>query len=268
MGRVQTSKKVLMQKAVLRVQPKRTAKQAGPSAPGAQNAPAAPGFPSTDFEFRKLAQRKGTHDERLAAAGAAQHKNNKIKSLGSQPSLGPQPLWVHVGNLDPISTEPALVAHFSMCGNVSYVSIRYSSSGKPGSPEDGYMYAIVKFDTFASVQRAAAANGSALPGSQYRMVVSTELLTLPEVQKLPEFRQVRKKNPVILQGIAQTKYVQVAVPHGQVLSASGPVNSTAEIVPTKVWTAPAVAPVPVARRVRCPAKRLTVAGVSFTLTLA
>ncbi|KAJ7025525.1 hypothetical protein C8F04DRAFT_1239148 [Mycena alexandri] len=264
MGRVQPSKKVQMQKQAVRVQPKRTAKQAVP--PGAPNTPAEPSFPAKlEFELGKLTNRKGPRDERIAAAGAAQRRNKKIKSLGPQLSFVAQPLWVHVGNLDPMATEPALAAHFAMCGNVQYVNIRYSSSGKPGNPSDGYTYAIVKFETLASVQRAAAANGSALPGSQYRMVVSPELLTLPEVQKLPEFRHVRKQNPVVLQGIPQTKYVPVAMPNGQVHSASGPVDSTVEIAPTKIWTA---LPSVVAHRKKSrPAKRIRVAGVSFSLTL-
>ncbi|KAJ7155656.1 hypothetical protein C8R46DRAFT_1226731 [Mycena filopes] len=192
----------------------------------------APAFPTT-INLTKKSKPRTAHAERLEAARVARLKK-KVKAIGSRSNI-PEPLWVHVGNIDPKATEAKLAAHFAMCGTVQYVSIRYSSSGRPGNPADGYNYAIVKFKTQGSVRRADAANGSSLPGSQYRMIVSTELLTLPEVQNLPEFREVCAEDPILLNGIPQTQVARVAKPHRVHHTGAGALRFPIVCAPTVIW---------------------------------
>ncbi|KAF7345725.1 hypothetical protein MVEN_01592600 [Mycena venus] len=221
-------------------------------------------------KMRKIANREDTRAGLLVAAATAKKKQVKVQALQAPPFPPPVPVvaepWVYVGNLDPEATLEDLSGHFSVCGGVQYVNIRYSNSGVPGRPQLGYRYAIVKFDAREAADAAIVnLNKSSLMGSEYKLVVEAELLNLPELQKLPEFIEVQRKEPLLVSGLPEPRTILVPVGNGnKFLTASG-MTVTSPITRTRVWKPN---PDTVRKKRKVKGKSVVVGGVPFTMTLA
>ncbi|KAF8177360.1 hypothetical protein K438DRAFT_1770127 [Mycena galopus ATCC 62051] len=224
---------------------------------------------------RKTAHREHSRAGLLLAAATAKKRQAKVKALPVTPPLRTalpklvlvaEP-WVHVSNLDPDANAADLADHFAPCGEVLYVNIRYSNSGVPGRPQLGYRYAIVKFDTPMAADAAVELNGTKLLGSEYCLVVEPDLLNLPEVQNLPEFREVARAEPALMQGLPSQQHV-LQVPPGPagnaLQTASGvAVTSPVAFAKTKVWKPAADTVVKKKRKTRM--KTVTVGGVQYSM---
>ncbi|KAJ7673769.1 hypothetical protein DFH06DRAFT_749793 [Mycena polygramma] len=223
---------------------------------------------------RKPCKRALERQGAVAAIGTAKKKVVKTKALPplAPLSLPPAPVsmpivpepWVHVSNLDPETTPDDLRQHFARCGNLEYVNIRYSATGVPGRPENGYRYAVVKFQEFAAVDVALDLNDSNIMGSEYKLVVKPDLLHLPEVQTLPEFQDTIKHNRSMF-GSFSNAYGTTAPVGDRHQTASG-MTPASPVVPTKVWK-PDVETKRHRRRAEGYKQRM-VGGVEFRLSIA
>ncbi|KAF7347033.1 hypothetical protein MVEN_01456900 [Mycena venus] len=219
---------------------------------------------------RKTANREKMRAGLLVAAATAKKKQVKVRALQAPPSPPLLPVvaepWVYVGNLDPEATPEDLSGHFSVCGGVQYVNIRYSNSGVPGRPQLGYRYAIVRFDTREAADAAVAnLDGSHLMGSVYKLVVEADLLNLPEVQKLPEFIEIQRKEPLLVAGLPEPKAVLVPVGNSNKLLTASGMTVASPVTRTRVWK-PNTGTVRKKRKAK--GKSVVVGGMSFTMTTA
>ncbi|KAJ7676856.1 hypothetical protein DFH06DRAFT_1466234 [Mycena polygramma] len=239
-----------------------------------------PALQVNQVTFEKLGERQRKHNTRgkarrdeLESIAAAQKKRDaKARALPPLP-MAPPPVaeniepksWVHVGNLDPLATVDDLTAHFARCGELEYVNIRYSATGIPGRPENGYRYAIVKFTDISAVNAALALSDSALIGSAYRIVVKPDLLRLPEVQRLPEYGDAVPNMPALFDvNDPELRYV-VPEKSTRVQTGSGTSIASPTMVRTRVWKPDVVTK---RERRKAKSKQVVVGGVTFTMTIA
>ncbi|KAJ6451299.1 hypothetical protein C8R45DRAFT_1113632 [Mycena sanguinolenta] len=203
-----------------------------------------PHLPPTQVTFdnpRKAAQGPAKRAGHLAAAATAMRKQSLEARATPPPSALPKLTlvaepWVHVSNLDPEAVPNDLADHFKGCPGFKYVDIRYSSGGVPGRAQNGYRYAVVKFEEAAQADAALQLHGTKLGGSEYQLVVTPDLLTLPEVQKLPEFRQAVRAQPSLAKNLPLYHPVP-RLPDNSLQTASG-LTANSPIVKTNVWKPP------------------------------
>ncbi|KAJ6500215.1 hypothetical protein C8R47DRAFT_1068433 [Mycena vitilis] len=234
-----------------------------------------PTIPVNQVTFEKLGERKRKHKvggktrrDELDSIAAAQKKRDAMARALPPLPMAPPPmeprLWVHVGNLDPSSTVEDLAAHFARCGELEYVNIRYSATGIPGRPENGYRYAIVKFTDILAVNAALALSDSRLIASAYPIVVKPDLLHLPEVRRLPEYGEAAPDMPALFDINDPQLRCVVAEKSTRVQTGSGPSLASPTMVRTRIWN-PDVVRKRERRKTKC--KKVVVGGVTFTMTL-
>ncbi|KAJ7208506.1 hypothetical protein GGX14DRAFT_453856 [Mycena pura] len=172
--------------------------------------------------------------------------------------------WVHVGNLDPAATEEGLKAHFSQCGTVEQVSIRYSGSGTGGRPAACYRYAIVGFSSPGEATAALDYSGDCVQGSTYKLVVSPDPVGLPEVQRLPEMYDVRAKHSNVVSGLPPRRPGVVPIGHLHTASGMQGLPAGTSLAKTTLWKPTEEQK---RRKRRANGKSMAICGVSFAMTL-